>query len=147
MRKLIAGIALALASTLAPAAVLADECPSADAFEARYGYTAQEYVNRVATSTLTLAAERASRAAVASGELSISRWSPEYGTRADGTPVNQYGDLYRQARLVEFRDGKIDFDAARSYLGNQANVLIDCGFVSGDAVRAAIADVKAVELD
>lgn len=143
MRKIIAAVVLAAALIL-PAAVASsgDSCPDPAEFTARYGFTPQEYVNRVAIGELTLAAEKASIAAVAAGSQTIDRWSPEYGMQM-GLPVLQYTDLYFQARMVEFRDGVISFESALSYLGPTSIQLIGCGVVNGETVRSSLQGIEA----
>lgn len=143
--KRLALVATLAAALLIPAAaaVSGSECPDPAEFTARYGFTPQEYVNRVATAELKLTAEQESIKAVAAGNQTVDRWSPVYGMQM-GMPVLKYGDLYFQARMVEFRDGEIDFGAALSYLGGESHTLYACGFVDGETVRASLQGIEAV---
>ena len=121
-------------------------------FEARYGYSAQEYVNRVALSTL-----RAPKLAAAQTELEADKaklvpggWEKltdqaamQEGATAENAYLNQVqivnGMTERQKFAQQFVAGGIGFDAFRSYLGGEANALIDAGVIDGDAVKAAMA--------
>ena len=120
-------------------------------FEARYGYSAQEYVNRVALSTL-----RAPKLEAAQAELEADKaklvpggWEKltdqaamQAGADAENAYLNQvqivHGLTERQKFAQQFVAGEMAFDAFRSYLGKQANELIDAGVVDGDAVKAAL---------
>lgn len=143
MKRLILVVVLAVGLAIPVAASAIDAgCPDPAEFTARYGFTPQEYVQRVAIAELDLTAEKRSQAAVLAGNQTIDRWSDAYGTQM-GLPILQYGDLYFQARMVEFRDGEIGFSAALSYLGATSNALFGCGFVDGEQVRASLQGVEA----
>lgn len=149
MKRLIAVLLLTL-GLLVPAAVSSSpsssECPDPVEFESRYGFSTQEYVNRVAVGVLTLAAKQASTAAVAAGNLTIDRWSPLYGEQ-QGMPVLKYADLYFQERIAEFRDGEISFSSALSYLGPSSNELFGCGLADGEQVRASLQGIETVVIE
>lgn len=148
MKRLLAAIMMAIALII-PVAVTAEtetSCVTEAEWTERYGYSPQEYVNRVALAEITLAAEQASIKAVAAGNQTIDRWSPAYGEQM-GVPALKYADLYFQARMVEFRDGAISFPAASSYLGPTSIYLIQCNLVDGEAVRASLQGVEAVVIE
>ena len=123
-------------------------------FTALYGYSPQEYVNRVAVRTAlapTLAAAQAELAAD-KAKLVPGGWehltdleAMQAGATAESTYLNQVsivkGLVTRQEAAKAFAAGTMAFGAFRSYLGNEANQLIDAGygaFIDGDLVKAAV---------
>ena len=98
-----------------------------NAFSSLYGYGPQDYVNRDAAALATLAAVA----------RNPNRWIVQDGTGAVDTEIRN-GDLARQAYAQQFAAGTLSFGAFRSYLGREANVLIDNGLVNGEEVRTAV---------
>lgn len=123
------------------------------AFEQRYGFSPQEYVNRVAISTLRgaqipalvkrVAAAKAKVLATAGWEA-LQPSNPKFQKGANAE--NEYtaaAELlhaaeYNQGLAQQFRDGAIPFVSFVGSLGQTSLTINEAGFVDGDAVRAAM---------
>ena len=119
------------------------------AFTERYGYTPEQYLEKVAVNTAlapTLAAQKAALAA-AKAKLTPGGWEhlPDAEMQAGADAENLYLSLVAIVDALEngvaaakaYAAGG-SFGAFRSVLGNQANILIDNGADVDASILAAV---------